>query len=202
MNVLRVIAAAVIAVALAACSIGKPIPTATTYVVEPPPPAAAATRRPETLRMGDVRVAPAFSGNALVYRLGDVQYRSDFYNAFIAEPGGLLGSKIAEWLDRAGPFQVVAQPGTPGSASYVLDATVTELYGDFRPGRTPSAVMTIQFTLVDLRGIRPTPALERSIGRRVELAQGSPDALVRGYGQALGQILAELAPQMTNVSAR
>lgn len=202
MNVQRLAATAVVVFALGACSIGQPMPTATTYGVEPPLPPAAVTRRPETLRMGEVRVAPAFSGNALVYRLGEVQYRADFYNAFIAEPGALLGTRIAQWLDRAGPFRVVNQPGSPVPASFALEGTVTELYGDFRPGRAPSAVMTIQFTLVDLRGIKPTPALERSIGRRVELAQDSPDALVRGYGQALDQILAELAPQIAEASAR
>jgi cholesterol transport system auxiliary component len=202
MTVLRLAAAACAALALGACAIGKPIPHANTYVVEPPQPAPAATRRPETLRMGNVRVAPAFDGRALVYRLGEVQYTEDFYNSFIAEPGALLGSKMAAWLDRAGPFQAVAQPGAPLPASHVLDAVVTELYGDFRPDQPPAAVMTIQFSLVDLRGVRPRAALERSIGRRIRLAEDSPDALVQGYGQALGEILAELAPQLAGESGK
>jgi cholesterol transport system auxiliary component len=202
MTVLRLAAAACAALVLAGCGIGKPIPNANTYMVEPPQPPQAATRRAENLRVGNVRVAPAFAGRALVYRLGEVQYTADSYNEFIAEPGPLLGSKMAAWLDRAGPFQAVAQPGAPSSAPLMLDAVVTELYGDFRPDRPPAAVMTVQFTLMDLGGVKPKAALERSIGRRVPLAEDSPDALVRGYGQALGDILAELAPQLAAEGAK
>ena len=185
------------AVALTACSIGKPVPQATQYVVQPAPPAPApaATRRSETLRMGNVRVAPAFAGNELVYRVDEVQFTPDFYNRFIAEPGPMLGGAMAEWLDRAGPFRTVAQPGSATPARYVLEAAVTDLYGDFRPGRPPAAVMTVQFYLLDERS-SPTLALERSIGRRVDLSRASADALVRGYNQALGEILAELSSQI------
>ena len=86
--------------------------------------------------------------------------------------------------------------------AYALEAVVTELYGDFRPGRTPAAVITVQFALVDLTGATPTVVLERSIGRRVDLSQASPDALVRGYGQALAEILAELSTQISLSSVK
>jgi uncharacterized lipoprotein YmbA len=189
-------AAACAALILAACSIGKPIPQATTYVIEPAPPArTAGTRRAEVLRMGYVRVAASFAGNSLVYRTDDVQYVSDPYNAFIADPAAMLGSRMADWLDRAGPFKGVAQPGSAQSAKsapYVLEATVTDLYGDFRAGMPPAAAMTIQFAVVDMSGPRAVTLYERTIGRRVEIAQATPDALMRGYGQALAEILTQL----------
>ena len=198
MSVMRLVVAACLASALAACSIGSPLPHSATYVVEPPlpAPAPAASRRPEALRMGNVRVAPAFSGHALVYRMDDVKFTPDFYNAFIAEPGPMLGGRMAEWLDRSGPFKTVSQPGGPAPAPYALEAVVTELYGDFRAGQKPAAVMTVQFTLVDLNSVPATVVLERFIGRRVELPQATPEALVRGYGQALSEILTELAAQL------
>ena len=202
MTPLRLATVACAALVLAGCGIGKPIPSATTYLVEPPQPSEAATRRAENMRVGNVRVAPAFAGRALVYRLGEVQYTADYYNEFIAEPGSLLGGQMAVWLDRAGPFQAVAQPGTTSAAPLVLDAVVTELYGDFRPGRPSAAVMTVRFTLMDLRGVRPKTTLERSIGRRVQLADDSAEALVRGYSQALGDILGELAPQLAAEDAK
>lgn len=195
--------AASAALTLAACSIGKPIPQATTYVVDPPPAGAApATRRPETLRMGNVRVAAAYAGNALVYRVDEVHYMSDPYNAFIAEPGAMLGNSMAAWLDRDGPFKTVVQPGSATPAQYVLEATVTELYGDFRDGRTPAAVLAVQFALIDQAGARPKLVLERTIASRVDLAQASPDALVRGYGKALAEILSQLLPQLSAENAK
>jgi cholesterol transport system auxiliary component len=187
---------------MAACGIGKPAPQTTTYVVEPPLPAAAAeaARRPETARMGHVRVAPPFAGSQLVYRMDDVKFVSDFYNAFIVEPGPMLGVRIAEWLDRAGPFKSVSQPGGAIPARFVLEAVVTELYGDFRPGRKPAAVINVQFALVDLGSPAQTVVVERFIGRRVDLTEATPDALVRGYGEALGAILTDLSAQLATTA--
>jgi uncharacterized lipoprotein YmbA len=198
MSVERLGLVACATLSLAACSIGKPIPQATTYVVDPPMAAAAspAARRPETLLMGSVRVAAAYAGNALVYRLDDVQYLSDPYHAFIAEPGAMLGNRMAEWLDRAGPFKSVAQPGSARPAPYVLEATVAELYGDLRKGRPPAAVLTVQFALIDQGGARPRLVRERTFTSRVDLPQPTPDALVRGYGQALAEILSQLVPEL------
>jgi uncharacterized lipoprotein YmbA len=193
------LAAACAALTITACSIGKPIPQATTYVVDPPMAAAAspAARRAETLRMGDVRIAAAYAGRALVYRVDDVQYISDPYHAFIAEPGAMLGNQMAEWLDRAGPFKSVAQPGSARPSQYVLDVTVTELYGDFREGRPPAAVMMVQFALIDQAGPRPRVVRERTIASRVDLPEASPDALVRGYGKALAEILSQLSAELS-----
>jgi len=203
MSATRLILAASATLAIAACSIGKPIPEATTYVVEPPmsAPAPAAQRRPETLRMGNVRVAAAFSGNALVYRADDVRFVSDPYNAFIANPAAMLGNRMAAWLDHAGPFKTVAQPGSARPAQYVLEASVTELYGDFRPGKPPAAVMAVQFALIDQTGARPKMVLERTIDGRVDIPQASPGELVRGYGRALGEILGKLTPDLQNAGA-
>jgi len=74
------------ALALIACSIGKPIPAPNTYVVQPPAPesASSATPNTESLRVGNVRVAAAYAGTSLVYRMDDVQFTSDPYSRFIA----------------------------------------------------------------------------------------------------------------------
>lgn len=183
---------------LGGCAIGKPVPEATLYAIEPTPPATSLTRRPQTLTMGRVRVDPAYAGKSLVFRVDGVRYVADFYSAFIAEPDDMLASRIAAWLDRAGPFKAVVQPGTRHSPSYVLDAVVTELYGDFRPDHRPEAVMKIQFRLLDLTGVRPRTILERTIGRRIPLPEETPNALVRGYGVGLSQILEELVQQLSS----
>jgi uncharacterized lipoprotein YmbA len=199
MNAERVVWAACASLTLAACAIGKPMPKTTTYVVDPPMAAAGSpsARRPETLRMGIVRVAAAYAGNALVYRLDDVQYTSDPYHAFIAEPGAMLANQMAAWLERSGPFETVALPGSTRPTRYVLEATVAELYGDFREGKPPAAVLAMQFALIDQAGARPQVVYESTIARRVDLPRASPDALVRGYGKALEEILSQLVPAIS-----
>jgi len=189
---------ACISFACAACSIGKPIPQAKTYVVAPPLPAAAppAGRTLESLRVGSVRVAAAYAGNSLVYRMDDVRLVSDPYNQFIADPGAMFGDQIASWLDRAGPFKTVGQPESTGPAYCVLETTVTELYGDFRPGQVPAAVLGMRLALTDQTGARPKVVLERAIARRVDLPHATPEALVRGYGDALAGILEEFKTEL------
>jgi uncharacterized lipoprotein YmbA len=196
--VIRLGVLACAALVLAACSIGEPLPEATTYVVEPqmPPAAPAGARKPEALRVGNVRVAAAFSGNSLVFRASDVRYVSDPYHAFITDPASMLGDRMADWLEQAGPFASVVPPDGVRSTRYVLQASVTELYGDFRPGRKPAAVLAVQFALLDTDSPRAKTVLARSISRRIELPEASFDALVRGYGTALAEILAELVAAM------
>jgi hypothetical protein len=57
-------------------------------------------------------------------------------------------------------------------------------------------VLAVQFALVDQTPARPKAVLERTIARRVDLPRASPDALVRGYGDALAQILTELSTDL------
>jgi len=182
--------------ALAGCSLTRPHPESTTYAIEPGPGTASAVRRPETLRIGSVRVAPSFAGQELVYRLDDVRFASDFYNKLIAPPGTMLGTRMGQWLDRWGPFRVATQPGAAAPATYVLDAVFTDLYGDFRPGQKPAAVMSVQFYLLDVSSSGSKTLLARSLGRRIELSQASGAELVRGYGIALTEILTEMSADM------
>jgi cholesterol transport system auxiliary component len=198
MRTLRHLAVASVAVALAGCAIGNPLPSVSTYVVELPIDANERSQSPrvETLRVGKVRVAAAYGGETLVYRLDDVRYTADPYHAFIADSGSMFASRIAEWLGHTGLFKSVTQPETIRPARYTLEANVVELYGDFRPGRVPAAVMTVQFALLDQSTPRLTVVHECTLASRIELAQASPDELVRGYGKALADILSRLVAEL------
>lgn len=195
----RLLLAGCCALTVTACAIGRPIPEPTTYIIDPPAGTTVPSelQRPDALRVGNVRVAAPYAGAAFIYRLDDVRYVSDPYHEFVADPSSMLGSRIAEWLDREGRFGAVGQPGSARSAPYVLEATVTEMYGDFRPGRPPAAVLTVQFALIEQMGTRPKAICERTLARRIDLAKSSPDDLVRGYGTALAQILSEMAPELS-----
>jgi cholesterol transport system auxiliary component len=192
-----------VALSISACSIGRPIPTATTYSIEPGPasPDTPQVLHPERLRVERVRIAAPYDRTALVYRLSAVRYISDPYHAFLADPGPMLSNRVAEWLGAAGLFKAVDGPAGAAPAPWVLEATVTELYGDFEAGGdTPAAVMSIRFTIIDERGARPKVAYQRSLSRRVQVASASPEALVLGYGAALTDILTLLATDLSNSS--
>jgi len=190
--------AAILALPLVACSIGRPVRQPTMYLIEPP----LAESRPvpqwaQTVRVGFVRVAPAYSSSALVYRLDDFRYEADPYHSFMTDPAAMLASGMALWLERTGAFAQVIPPGSGQSAPYVLEITVGSLYGDFRSGRPPEAVLSIQFMLIDQTEVRPKVAYERNLESRVVLASASPEALVQGYGKAVADILAQLASDLS-----
>jgi cholesterol transport system auxiliary component len=199
MNWRHVLCAGGMAVILAACSIGRPMPQATTYIVDPPIAVSPSSvpRRPETLRVGSVRVAATYAGRALVYRLDDVRFAADPYHAFGADPGAMLDSQIAEWLARTGPFSNVVPPGSTQPAQYVLELTIGDLYGDFREGGPPAAVLSMQFILIDQVNARPKVVYDRTIRSRVNLPKASPEALVRGYGTAFAEILSQVAADLS-----
>lgn len=197
--------AAVVGVALiiSACSIGRPMPTATTYSIEPRPAAADAPQQPhpERLRVERVRIAAPYDRTALVYRLSAVRYISDPYHAFLSDPGPMLGNRIAEWLGTAGLFKAVDGPVDAAPAPWVLEATLTELYGDFEVGGdNPAAVMAIRFTIIDERSARAKVAYQRLLSRRVPVSSASPEALVLGYGTALTDILTQFATDLSNAT--
>jgi ABC-type uncharacterized transport system auxiliary subunit len=190
------------ALACAACSFTRPLPAEVkSFVIEPPAPAAATARRAETLRIGAVRVDPSFSGQELVYRFDGVRFESDFYNRLLAPPGAMLAAQMGEWLERAGAFRFVAQPGASVAADLVLEAVFTDLYGDFRPGRPQAAVMHVQVFVLD-GGASRKPVYARAFQRRVELAESTPAAVASAHGTALGQILAELSADLARLPAR
>jgi cholesterol transport system auxiliary component len=200
---LRLLLTATFAGCLVACAIGRPLPAVTTYNIEPPVAKTelAASRHSERLQVQQVRVAAPYDRLSLVYRMSEVRYVSDPYHAFLADPGPLLCDRIAEWLSEAGLFKAVSGPGDAASAPLVLEATVTELYGDFRPGAEPAAVMSVEFALIDQTSAHQRVIYQRSINRRIRVVSDSPEALVGGYGSALGEILSQLAVDLSTPAA-
>jgi cholesterol transport system auxiliary component len=190
-----------VAVIVSACSIGRPLPSVSTYSIEPPlaAPNLPKSPHPQRLRVERVRVAAPYDRTALIYRLSPVRYISDPYHAFLADPGPMLSNRIVEWLGAEGQFKEVDGPGGAAPASWVLEATVTELYGDFEAGdNNPAAVMSIRFTIIDESAAHAKVAYQRSLSQRVTVASASPEALVVGYGKALADMLDQFTTDLSN----
>lgn len=183
---------------LAACSLGSAGQAPTVYLVEPAPPSGrtVSALSQDIARMGSVRVGGGFSGPSLIYRRDDVTFVPDPYNVFVTDPAAMLGSRMASWLDAAGPFRAVLQPGAGQVTRYAIEASITELYGDFRPGQAPAAVMTIQFALADTMSVKTATLFERTFTRRVALKEATPASLVRGWSAALAEILEALVQDL------
>jgi len=184
-----------LALSLMTACLGQPHPVKNRFSLAVPEasPAAVNAAGRRTLILGAVTAAPAYDGRGLVYRLGPDRYESDFYNEFLAPPTRLLAEAAADHLTRASRrLRVAAVPGL-AVADFGLETHIQELYGDFSLA-PPRAVLTLRFTLNDLRPAAAKVIWDRLYPCRRPLPEraGAAD-LVAAYGLCLGDILDELA---------
>jgi uncharacterized lipoprotein YmbA len=197
-NILRLSPVVLLALILMAC-LGQPHPVKNRFTLAVPeaaPGAAVNAAGRRTLFLGAVTAAPAYDGRALLYRVGPDRYESDFYNEFLAPPARLLAETAADRLTRASQrLRVTAVPGLV-VADFGLEAHIQDLYGDFRL-TPPRAVMTLRFTLNDLRPAAARVALDRLYPCERPLPErGGAAELVAAYGLCLADILEGLARDM------
>ena len=158
-------------------------------------PAHNSARFPVTLKVGRISMQPPFGGTSFVYRLGELRYEVDPYNSFLAAPNELISHEIAQWLGQSGLFAAVRDPASSLTGDYVLEGLVTELYGDVRDGGKPEAVLALQLYL-RRASAEGGLVFERAYVQRVPIANDSAEALARGYGAALSQVLEALEPSL------
>ena len=159
------------------------------------------TSPPDTgkvLAVRRLRVSPKYEGKGLVYRLGELNYESDFYNEFFVSPVSMFTEEVRKRLAGSGLFKRVVDPSSLLASAYVLEGAVTVLYGDYRVSTAPKAVMEIQFLLLEETDVNPEIILQRQYHKEEPLNGCTPDALVKSWNTALSQILTEFEADLKN----
>lgn len=193
MRVLHAALAIAVATGLAACSFTRPPVERATYDLAPARGAApAAATRSVAVKVKPFRTAPPYDGREFLYRTSNGQLVADFYNGFAAGPGELVTTATAEWLKGSGLFGAVLEPGISADASYALEGAVLAVYGDLRDGKRPAAVLDVQVYLIRAGPEGRELVLDRRFSERVDLPDAAPEALAKGYNEALARILGRL----------
>jgi cholesterol transport system auxiliary component len=144
-------------------------------------------------------IAQAYGRRNLVYRMGETEFESDYYNLFLVNPGELITQETRKWLLQANLFDAVPPRGGVLRPAYTLHGQVLEMYGDFSRG-PGAAVLSLQIFMTH-EPLGPTEVLlQKRYQRRVPLDERSPAGLVRAYNEGLSSILQELERDLLELS--
>ena len=148
------------------------------------------------LLVSNLHISPRYAGTGFVYRTSETAYESDFYNQFLSSPGTMISEEVRKGLAAASAFRYIVGPATELTAKYVLEGSVNALYGDFRNLNAPAAVLEIEFFLRKENSSNPGIELHKRYEKSVAIGQRTPEALARGWDQALQEIVANLVEDL------
>jgi cholesterol transport system auxiliary component len=203
-----VVAAAVCTLAASCGMLSQPAPEKALFAIDPgEPPAAVASSAPRSkasttmpggavLRVRRLRVASPYDGQEFVYRIKGDEFRSDYYNGFIAAPDQLLTGSLVAWVLRAGIFESVVDMSSGIPARYVLEGDVTALYGDYTDKAAPKAVMTVRVFLLDDADAGLRIIFQKEYNAAVPIDPGSAESLTKGLSHAFRQILEQMTADL------
>jgi cholesterol transport system auxiliary component len=152
------------------------------------------------LSVAHLRISPRYADRNFVYRTSDAGYESDFYNQFLTSPDTMISEEIRKALAASHQFKYVLGPSDAQQPNYVLEGSVNALYGDFRNPKQATAVLEIEFFLYNENSANPGIVTQKRYTKSVPLNERSPEALVKGWNQALAEIVAALAADLKNVN--
>lgn len=143
------------------------------------------------LKVRRFRVSSDFEGNGLVYRTGDVNYESDFYNDFLSSPASIITDTSQNWLEESGVFVNVTDDTSVVESGYVLEGKVVALYGDYVNTDEPKAVAEIMFSVINNKTGKDSMAFQKTYKCSEAINSCRPTDLVRGFNLCVKEILTE-----------
>jgi uncharacterized lipoprotein YmbA len=188
---------ALLALCAACVGIEKSYPDKRYFVLEAP--ANLSPSNPsanETLQVSNIRVSPRYADKGFVYRTSEAGYESDFYNQFLVSPASLITEEVRKGLTGSQAFKYVISASNQSQPSYILEGTVNALYGDFRNANSPRAVLEMEFFLTSEIPGNPGILMQKRYAKSLPLTGRTPEALIKGWNEALEEILIPLAADL------
>ena len=134
-------------------------------------------------------MAPPFQDRALVFRLDEQRYESDFYNEFFVAPRAMVTARLAEWLGARGLFGAVAAAIEHAGAPYALEGWSTNV-------RRFASRAQRRIHHAGVRDRKPTPDAPYRARAQLQppfwLPDRSAESVAKGLSQAFQQCLMDL----------
>jgi cholesterol transport system auxiliary component len=171
------------------------------FVIELPQSAALSqTTSALVLSVGNMRISPRYADRSFVYRTSDTSFESDFYNQFLASPDTMISEELRKGLAASRQFKYVLGPADAQQPDYVLEGSVNALYGDFRKPGQPAAVLELEFFLYNDNANNSGLVAQKRYLKAMPMNERSPEALVKGWDEALQEIIAALAADLNSMN--
>jgi ABC-type uncharacterized transport system auxiliary subunit len=155
------------------------------------------------LGIRNLQIAAPFDGRSLVYRTGEFSYVRDPYAEFLEPPAEELMTPVRECLRGNGDFSAVVEVGSALKPDTLVEISVSQLFGDFRQPEHPAAILTVRFVFYDaLNGVPGKVILEQEYSGSIPLGAPTSAALMKGWNQALAEILTEVSSDFARKSER
>ncbi len=152
------------------------------------------------LEVSDMRISPRYESQSFVYRTSEASYESDFYNQFLIPPAALITEEVRKALVQSRIFEHVINSSSQLQPTYRLEGMVNALYGDFRSNSPASAVIEIEFFLSKPSSAGTEIIMGKRYSKSVPVSGRSPEALVKGWDEALSAALGSLVADLQSAS--
>lgn len=151
----------------------------------------------QILSIVNLQISPRYADRGFIYRTSDTEYESDFYNQFLSSPAVMITEETRKALAASAKFKFVVGPTSSLTANYVLEGSINALYGDFRKPSAPAALLEIEFFLHNENPGNPGIVLQKRYLKSVPLKEKSPEALAKGWSEALEGIVANFVADVS-----
>ena len=152
--------------------------------------------RAAAVKVRAFRAQPPFDARHFIVRRPGGEFAADYYNGWLAAPHELIRVQATRYIEASGVFEAVYDSASGTVAPLGLEGLVTELYLD-HTGDTPTAVVALRLLVLDERAPSFTVLATHEAQARVAYTPGTPSAASEAFGQALTQVLEELATALS-----
>lgn len=173
------------------------------FAFSTPSPLGAANTATNVVALDRVAISPLFQSRSFTYRTGENAYEHDPYASFLIAPERALAESIRAWMTSSGVFGRVVGPRSGLAPGLVVEASVNQLYGDFRNASHLKGTLQVRFLFYRVKDDNQRiVVLDKACTRTTELTRKTPAALMVGWDTDLSEIMKEIASEYAEAAPK
>lgn len=143
------------------------------------------------LGIAKIKISPYFEGKSFVYRQGDYNYESDYYNEFFVFPSNNIQEIVQKWID-------LSKSSVSGQDLYSISIYVDSMYIDLRKKESPKTVWSITFSIQNNQTAEVV--YKKKFTEEVGVTENTPEAIVNSWNLGLTKIFSQLYSELNDSS--